>query len=166
MASPLHYVQKKSIAALLCRADAKTYTKDIHGRAPVTAVINELDDDKNKEQLVDFLQHVNIDQDREKYRLEREANKHQREEIERLKKESLAKKNRGAKMSFKDKMKKEYDKWRKGDDEFLNEVQRRAKLKREKPDEYFEDEDWRTRPPADHDPAAGERKSKGQNWIK
>ena len=165
MATPLHYVKKKSSAALLCRAGAKTFAKDIHGHAPVTSVINELDEGKGKDELVDFLQHVNIDQDREKYRQEREANKEQREEIERLKKEALSRKNKGAKMSFKEKMKKEYDKWRKGDSDFNNEVERRARLKREKPDEYFVDEDWRLRPPEDHDPAAGERKSKAQNWI-
>ncbi|GMI09608.1 hypothetical protein TrRE_jg1346 [Triparma retinervis] len=166
MATPLHYVQKKSIAALICRAGGKTFAKDIHGHAPVTSVINELDEGKGKDELVDFLQHVNIDQDREKYKQEREANKAQREEIERLKKDALSRKNKGAKMSFKEKMKKEYDKWRKGDKDFNNEVERRARLKREKPDEYFEDEDWRMRPPADHDPAAGERKSKAQNWIR
>lgn len=162
--APLHYVQKKSIAVLLCRSGAKTSTKDIHTHAPVTSVVNELDEGKEKDQLVDFLTHVNIDQDRENYRKEREANKAQREEIERLKKEVLARKNKGAKMSFKDKMKKEYDRWRKGDDDFLNEVDRRARLKKAKPEEYFVDEDWRRRPPKDHDPAAGERTSRSQHW--
>mmetsp|Transcript_26360 Transcript_26360/g.52582 ORF Transcript_26360/g.52582 Transcript_26360/m.52582 type:complete len:272 (+) Transcript_26360:3-818(+) len=161
-AAPLHYVQKKSIAVLLCRAGAKTNLRDIHNHTPVTNVANEIED---SEDLVDFLAHVNIDQDRENYRKEREANKALKEEMDRLKMEALAKANKGLKMSFKDKMQREYKKWRNGDDDFLNEVERRKKLKQQKPDEYFVDEDWRKRAPKDHDPAAGERSSKSQHWI-
>ncbi|GMH51233.1 hypothetical protein TrVE_jg7696 [Triparma verrucosa] len=161
-AAPLHYVQKKSIAVLLCRAGAKTTTRDIHNHTPVTTVVNEIDD---CDDLVDFLTHVNIDQDRDRYKKEREANKAQRDEIERLKMEALSRASKGEKMSFKEKMQKEYNKWRKGDEDFLNEVERRKKLKAAKPNEYFVDEDWRKRPPKGHDPAAGEKMSQSQHWI-
>ena len=161
-AAPLHYVQKKSIAVLLCRAGAKTTLRDIHNHTPVTNVINEVDDN---EELVDFLTHVNIGQDRENYKKEREANKALKEQMDRQKMEALAKANKGLKMSFKDKMQREYNRWRRGDEDFLNEMERRKKLKQTKPDEYFMDEDWRKRPPKDHDPAAGERTSKSQHWI-
>jgi hypothetical protein len=153
MSTPLHYCKKRSIAVLLTRAGGQTTTRNIHAMTPVQCVTAELDD---CDELVDFLTNVNQSQDRENYKKERDANRAQREEVERLKREAYLRSNGGKKATFKEKMMKEYEKWRKGDDEFLEGIEKRKVNQAKKPNEYFEDPDWRLRPPPDHSTTNGD----------
>ena len=107
--------------------------------------------------IVEFLSNVNKDQDKDNYRKEREANKEQKRVDDELRAEQRRKANAGKKMSAKDKVKKDYEAWRKGTDSQKEEIKRRAALRKLNPHDYFNEDDteWRLKPPTDHDPAGG-----------
>lgn len=152
LCSPLHYVQKRSIAALLCRNGAIATLRNAQTHTPVQVVIAE----QRGEDLVDFLMKINEGQEKDEYKREIEANKAMRQREREAIEEQLKKKREKGKLSFKEKAMRDYEKWRNGDELFLNEIERRKQLRRTKPNEYFpeKEEPGRKKPPKDWDPAA------------
>ena len=119
---------------------------------PVQVVLAE----QRGEELVDFLMTVNEGQEKDEYKKEIQANKALKLAEQQAREEQYAKKYAKTKMSFKEKAMKDYEKWRNGDEKFLNEIERRKQLRLAKPNEYFPEKEvpGRKKPPKNHDPAA------------
>lgn len=153
LSAPLHYAQKRSVASLLVKRGGVSTMRDSAMRTPVQVA---LEREERDEELIEFLTRCNEGQEKDEYKKEIEANKELRKREEEAQRAAHAKRMGQQKMGFKERTMREYERWRGGDSTFLNEIERRKKLRADKPKEYFGegDEEWRKKPPKGHDPTA------------
>mmetsp|Transcript_28348 Transcript_28348/g.65852 ORF Transcript_28348/g.65852 Transcript_28348/m.65852 type:complete len:343 (+) Transcript_28348:217-1245(+) len=109
-ATPLHYATQLSTVKTLCKFGADVTLRNVDELTPVQIAMVDGDDDD----LIDYLFKVSEQQEREKFQAEVEAKRRVQEELDALKNEEIRKERERKNKVIIDKAQKEYDAWRHG----------------------------------------------------